>query len=349
MADWSEKWSQDRPRWGTYSVKAHDELERLIPDLLMYDVLVFPSPDSDAEYARWEREGWNPSLLARRVTQLGDHAVVCPWDQALREGWEQDWWRLPKGVRDTPEAEFSLTAAVMAEQSLVKLMGVEDDRFGQTVLDQPRVHPAFEGAEAWTRMRKETLEVVPVFRTDSDAEAITGAGVWQNLGSDASSREGPQDGIRLHLRLANPESADEKTLHRALDLVEDDDFQSARRRLWSWEKTLPIQEKLDTRELMAGLDALVADYNDVVRRQKWSTVTTGMFLIVPALTGVAIDAATGGGWTGAIAGVGSSVAFDRVKARFPKLVGAAARVSHHPGSAVEGMLAIAGVARPNGL
>ena len=38
------KWPEDRPRWGTYSVKAHQELERVIPDLLMYDVLVFSEP-----------------------------------------------------------------------------------------------------------------------------------------------------------------------------------------------------------------------------------------------------------------------------------------------------------------
>ena len=45
---------------------------------------------------------------------------------------------------------------------------------------------------------------------------------------------------------------------------------------------------------------------------------------------------------GLAAGIGSSVFFDRVKVRFPKLSDGAARASHHPGSAVQGMLSIAG-------
>ena len=44
MADWQEKWPESRPRWGTYSVKAHQRLDRLIADLLLYDVFVFSEP-----------------------------------------------------------------------------------------------------------------------------------------------------------------------------------------------------------------------------------------------------------------------------------------------------------------
>ena len=53
-------------------------------------------------------------------------------------------------------------------------MGDEDDRFGQAVLDQPRVHSAFEGFEAWTRARQEPLELVTAFQTEFDVAALTG-------------------------------------------------------------------------------------------------------------------------------------------------------------------------------
>jgi len=346
MSDWLDKWPEARPRWGTYSVKAHQELERLIPDLLMYDVLVFPSPDTDQEWDRWLGNGWNPELLAYRVTQLGDHAVVCPWDPGLRSGWEARWWALPADVRDNPEAAFTTTAVMMAEQSLIMLMGEEDDRFGQAVVQQPRVHPAFEGFQAWARRSKEPLELVSAFQTDADAAALTGSGGRSDAGTRALFHGEDHPGIRLRLELATPEEADEETLHRALDLIENDDFQQARRRLWSWEETLPPPDKLDPRELTKGLSELVADYNGVVRRENWSSVVTGVFLIVPALAGVGIESAVGGGLKAAAASVGASVIFDKVKARFPRLEGKAARASHHPGSAVNGMLAIAGVARP---
>jgi len=342
MLGWQEKWPEDRARWGTYSVKAHQELDRLIADLLTYDVLVFPCPDDDAEFDRWHREGWDPAQLAHRVTQLGDHAVVTPWDPALRDGWQQNWWRLPADDREDPEAAFALTAAMMADLPLATLMGEEDDRFGAAVLAQPRVHSAFAGREGWTRARQTSLELITAFQTQRDASALTGSG-----GRPTSPSQAPYgvdtSGIRLRLKLEAPEEANEETLLRTIDLVQDEDFQHARRRLWSWEGTLPPDP--DPREVTAGLEALVADYNAAVRRQQAATKATWVFLIVPALVWAGLDAVTGG-VAGVATSIGASVIFDRVKARFPTLRGNAARASHHPGSAVEGMLAIAGPAAP---
>lgn len=341
MADWAAQWPESRPRWGTYSVKAHQQLGRLVADLLLYDVLVFPCPEDEAEHRRWKGEGWDPGLLALRVTQLGDHAVVMPWDGTLRDGWRERWWRLPEQDREDPETAFALTAAMMADQPLIRLMGEEDDRFGQAVLDQPTVHPAFEGHEGWTRARRERLELVASFQSRGDAAALTGSSGAADLRAPAGA---PADGLRLRLRLETPVDADEQTLHRTLDLVQDDDFRTARRRLWSWEATLPAEP--DPREVRAGLEALVADYNAAVRRQAADTAATWFFLVVPAVAGAALDELTGGGGQAVAAGIGSSVVFDRVKARLPWLSGRAARASHHPGSAVEGMLAIAGPAEP---
>jgi hypothetical protein len=296
MSDWHEKWPGERPRWGTYSVKAHQQLDNLITDLLIYDVLVFPSPDTDEEFQRWEGKGWDPALLARRVNQLGDHAVVCPWTEHLRAGWEHQWHSLPEDVRNHPESAFTTTAGMIAEQQLIMLMGAEDDRFSQAMLDQPKVHSAFERFEASTRARQEPLELVTAFQTEFDVAALTGT---RSQGMSQARFGGfERDGIRLRFQLETPEEADERTLQRTLDLIKDEDFQKARRRLWSWEMTL--RPSPDPRELAAGLDALVADYNKAVRRQQTATKAKWVFLVVPALAGAGIDAGidavTGGGW-----------------------------------------------------
>lgn len=141
----------------------------------------------------------------------------------------------------------------------------------------------------------------------------------------------------------SPRKANEETWLRTIELVEDDDFQQARRRLWSWEQTLSPNS--DVREVTAGLKALVDDYNVVVRRQKLVTTAKWVFLIVPALVGAGLDAVAGG-LIGTAAGIGAPVLFDRVKAKFPAVAGEASRASHHPGSAVQGLLAIAGPAAP---
>lgn len=156
MGDGQAKWPADRPRWGTYSVKGHTELARLIPDLLMYDVIVFPSPDTDEQFTRWDNKGWAPDLLASRVTQLGDHAVVCPWNETLRRLWES---RMTSPSAQ-PEDAFTTTGAMIAEQSLRTLMGEEDDRYQQALLDSPKVRSTFGMCQATPRARTEPLELV---------------------------------------------------------------------------------------------------------------------------------------------------------------------------------------------
>lgn len=99
-------------------------------------------------------------------------------------------------------------------------------------------------------------------------------------------------------------------------------------------------------ELRAGLESLVEDYNAAIRRQEATTRSTWVFLVVPALAGAGLDAITGGRRRRNGNGHPSSIFFDRVKTRFPLLQGNAGRASYHPGSAVEGMLAIAGPADP---
>lgn len=341
MSEWEQAWPAARPRWGTYSVKAHQRLDRIIADLLTSDVLVFPCPDDDVEFDRWQREGWEPELLAHRVTQLGDHAVVTPWDPGLREGWRQNWWGMSAAEREDPEAPFLLTAAMMADLPLVRLMGEEDDRFGSAVMQRPTVASAFAGYEGWPRARHEPLELVAVFQTQRDASALTGIGGRRSTagppkyGADA-------DGIRLLMQLETPREADEATLFRTLDLVQDDDFQHARRRLWSWENTMPPDA--DPREVSAGLRALVEDYNAQVRGQHQATRAAWMFLVVPVVLGAGLHAVVGG-LGGVAADLGAVVLLDQVKARFPTLGAGAAKASHHPGSAVAGMLAISGPAR----
>lgn len=334
MSEWQTRWPEDRPRWGTYSVKGHTDLAMLIEDMLLYDVIVFPSPDTDDEYARWERQKWDPDLLALRVTQLGDHAVVCPWDGSLRGEWQNRMEHPPS----VPEDAFNVTASVLADAPLRLLMGLDDARYEDALLTSPKVRASFGDHLGIARAQAEPLELVASFQRETDLAASTGA---RSIGESRAEFYGTgDDGVRLRFALQAPADANEDTLHRTLDLIEGDDFQHARRRLWSFEKELPAH--LDSDQLADTLDVLVKDYNRAVTKQSRATKVAWALLIVPAAVGVGIGAATGGGVVGGVVGAGASVFFDRVKARFPRLEGDAARASYHPGSAAAGMLAIAG-------
>src|SRR5688500_16723599 len=122
MNDGVAEWTPERPRWGTFSVRAHTDTRRLITDMLLYDVLVFPSPSDEHEVDRWNANGWNVELLSRRVVQLGDHAVVRPWDNNLRLLWKtklKDATAANPGYGD--DLAFDTTAQMMAELSFMDL------------------------------------------------------------------------------------------------------------------------------------------------------------------------------------------------------------------------------------
>jgi hypothetical protein len=336
MREWQARWPEARPRWGTYSVRAHTDLRQLIADVLLYDVLVFPCPEDDADYNRWEAEGWDPELLALRVTQLGDAAVTVPWDKQLRGIWAQKYQLLTEEQRQDPNIAYDLTSWQLSTDSFLTLMGQDDDRAMAAAQDPPQIHPRYAERDGRPRAQSEQLELVAAFQRPWEALSFAGASGTADAGAQSPAISDP--GARLRLRLAVPEDADEKMLNRTLDTIGDEDFQHARRRLWSWEDELP--DNVTPQETQLRLEALVEDYNAVVRRQINQTRLKTVFLFVPIGAGLAVDALATGGMAHAIAGAGATVLIDGAKARFPLLKGAAARASHHPGSALHGMLSV---------
>lgn len=328
--------AEARSRWGTYSVRAHTDLRQLIADALLYDVLVFPSPEDDADFERWQGAGWDPELLALRVTQLGDAAVTIPWDEGLRATWASKYEQLTEEQRKDPEAAYDVTSWELSTHSFVTLVGETDDRLAAVLRDPPQIHPSFAAPDGRLRARYEELELVAAFQRPWEALAFTGAS--QAADEWTQPLHIPDPAARLRLRLAVPEDADEVMFHRTLDTIGDEDFRRARRRLWSWEQDLAANT--EPRQAQLQLEALVEDYNAAVRRQIKQTRLKTVFFFVPIAAGMAIDMIATGGMVHAIAGAGASAVIERTKAHFPLLTGSAARASHLPGSALNGMLSV---------
>jgi hypothetical protein len=336
------EWAEARPRWGTYSVRAHTDLRQLIMDALMYDVLVFPCPEDDEDFDRWVEQKWDPELLALRVTQLGDYAVTIPWDRQLRELWLYQYNQLSEEQRGDPNAAYLLTAEQLADQSFITLMGQEDDRFNAVAMHPPQIHTAFAARDGRARAQAQDLELVAAFQRSWESVQLTGASDsadLRNLNFDWPSA----NGVRVHLPLAVPDDVSEDMFFRVLDTIGRDDFRVARRRLWSWENELP--ENLQPDEVMACLRALVDDYNKVLAREVKRTRLQMVFMLVPAVVGLGLDLMLAG-FASKILEAGADLAIEGVKARFPTLEGAAVRASHHPASALSGMLSVVGPGHP---
>ena len=331
-------WTMARPRWGTYSVLSHTDLGQLIVDALMYDVLVFPCPEDDEDFDRWVRHKWDPELLALRVNQLGDYAVTIPWDRQLRAQWQDRYDRLSEQERENPNAAYLLTAEQLADQSFITLMGQQDDRLNAVAMDPPQIHSAFAARDGRAPAQAQDLELVAAFQRSWESVLFTGASASEDLGS--LNFEWPSsNALRVHLPLAVPEEPSEHVFFRALDTIGREDFRVARRRLWSWEEQLP--ENLRPDEVLRCIQALVDDYNHVVAHEIKRTRVQIVFLLVPVVVGTGLDLMLGG-VGGKLLGAGVGLAIEGVKARFPMLEGAAVRASHHPASALSGMLSVVG-------
>ena len=304
----------------------------------MYDVLVFPCPEDDEDFDRWVRQEWDPELLALRVTQLGDYAVTIPWDRQLREMWRDRYDRLPEEQRRDPNTAYLLTAEHLADQSFITLMGQQDDRFNAVAMHPPQIHPAFAARDGRERAQSQDLELVAAFQRSSESVVFTGTSDSADLGN-LGFQWPSAAGVRVHLPLAVPHDINEDMFFRVLDTIGRDDFRIARRRLWSWEKELP--ENLQPDEVLGCLKALVDDYNKVLAREIKHTRLQIVFMVVPAAVGLGLDHMLGG-LAGKALGAGAGLAIKGVKARFPTLEGTAARASHHPASALAGMLSVVG-------
>src|ERR1044071_2436746 len=108
-----EKQSVLRPRWGTFSVIDHKNPVSLVPEILLYDRLIFPTP-TDEDRERWSEKGWKPDLLDQRVKELGDLVHTTPWTRELRTEWAKRWERLKQIGKDTEGLAMGLTPRLLA-------------------------------------------------------------------------------------------------------------------------------------------------------------------------------------------------------------------------------------------
>lgn len=109
-----------RERWGTFSVRDHMRKQPFAADVLMYDRLIIPRPDSSSERKTWSESGWGPKRLDSILNVLRadenspkGHAISVPWNQYTRELFRQ---RAATANIVDKEANYGLTARLLAKE-----------------------------------------------------------------------------------------------------------------------------------------------------------------------------------------------------------------------------------------
>jgi hypothetical protein len=302
-------------------------------DLLLYDAVVFPTPSDEVEATRWDGNGWDTGLLARRVTQLGDLAYTAPWGRKLRDLWREIFDLRARENPNEPTLAFDLSAQLLANQFFAELVGQDDDRLKQ-LPEPPELLPAFANRDVRKYSGRALAELVAAHQDIDQARRVYGITTERDRQPFVPP---PDSGLCVQLDLAAPEVVeDESMLFKVLKLVEDEDFRIARRRLWHWE-----EERADytPQEAAFAVRQLVADYNEEVMRHLGRTRLRRVLYVVPLTLGVGVKLMMPGA-AGVVAAAGVGVAVDLVKAKFPQLGEKGERLSHHPGSAVRGAMSV---------
>jgi hypothetical protein len=79
--------STESALWGTFSVADHLRKHAFVSDVLLYDRLVVPVPESASEHERWQGLGRDPDLQQELLGIVGELAVPVPWSVERHRQW----------------------------------------------------------------------------------------------------------------------------------------------------------------------------------------------------------------------------------------------------------------------
>jgi hypothetical protein len=308
----------DRQRWGCLSVEGHINAADLVTDILLYDRVVLPIPDTDAEWERWTKAGWDPGLTEYRQIQLADVAHFVPWRAELREQWADQFSRLKAMGIATRGAAYGMTSVVLSGQAWRELQPAEDQ-------ERPMAPP----------------ELVAAYR--SEGEAFADFAVVTDMAPERPG-ERPFDRevaalIRRTIHLPDLGSADDEhpldveaeaeALASAVRLSGSDAYRRARRALFAFEDRV-AREQWRVEDALVYLEAKVAEHDELVRQERWRTRARNYFRLLTWTAGPAVGIATGN----PLIGAGAALSVQLVGARFPKLADRAPDLDDQPGAAI---------------
>jgi len=285
-----------RPRWGTFSVIDHKNPVSLVPEILLYDRLVFPTPTDD-DRKRWTKRGWKPELLDQRVKELGDLVHTTPWTDGLRKEWAKRWERLKQIGKDTEGLAMGLTPHLLA-------LSAWKDQVPPPVMIAAYQDP--EAARLDLYLGETTEEKKPRQELHREVAAL------------------------FERSLAMPIVKDpERVYKEAIELAHEETYQHARRSLFEWEDRR-VADEWPTAASIKELEELVASHDDIIKRKFRQTWKRRVFYVVQLVAPAVVTVATANPFIGLAAGGTLKV----VELSFPSITAKPEDPADHPGAAL---------------
>lgn len=237
----------------------HQNASALIPEILLYDRLVFPVPPEGADLKAWQK--WNPELLKKRMTELKGLVHTVPWTSQLHDEWAARWEQMKKVGLDTKRVATGLTPMVLA-------MSAFADAVPPPIMIAAYQDPALARADV---------------------------ALIESPGPQAKAREELDREVRalFERRLDMPVVMHPyETYHKAIELAHDAEYQKARRSLFAWEDQM-VAAGWPTEASIKKLEELVEAHDDFIKRNFAMTAAIRVFRVVEFLTEAAVVHATG--------------------------------------------------------
>lgn len=255
-----------KQRWATFSVADHLDLRALVPDVLLFDRLVFPYPADQDEEANWAMKKWDPKLLQYCLVELAELVYPVEWGEGQHQEFDSNMERaanidkLPvspvkwKGdkVDDAKrwEIEKYMTRSMLRDKIL--------EERGADYL----VMPCYRSQEAFLKDQK--MRITPA-DSNSRREALA---------------------MLVGQKMRVPDAADPKVaLKLATNLARDAGYQRCRRALFNWQETV-IQRDQSIRDDAQELDDLISDLNNYIATQKAKERSQWIFFVLKRLVSI---------------------------------------------------------------
>ena len=278
--------TMDRERWATLSVKDHQDAKSLIPDILMYNHLIFPIPPSyDAnQIKRWKDEGWDPNLLNKRLEDLQDIAIKIDWDIEHRNifggGMDEfksysDKIRLEKDLEKTIPYAFTRILLTLSETVRTK---IEMNNYN---LDNITILPAYHSI-----LDFEADKLLKEINYENDGKDLKGD-------DDLYVNENPYLGLLLRHKIIVPSDINlQNALNDAIKLAKKDSFNEARKELYTWQDEI-ASRGIPAIDAAKKMDEMIYQYKGHVKDAKIKYAEKLAYTVIPITVKVANIISTG--------------------------------------------------------
>ncbi|MBI3461452.1 MAG: hypothetical protein HY000_00090 [Planctomycetes bacterium] len=259
-------------------MKDHCADRAFVADVMLYDRLVIPVPPTTDERSRWEREGWNPALLDKLLSLLGDRAYPVEWTDERQAQWKTRYESGSELARAAPDWAFAATRT-------------------ELTVGLPRHITGIEAVTAYGSVEELTKDL-RVRAVDPQAP-LCGSAVAAIVGREFLV---PDDDRWTH----------EDLLKAAIDLSSDRTYKRKRASFWRWHREFlddkGITDQTAIIEAVEEMRDLIEEEQAAARKSKIKLTTTFAFLVGSVILGMMGGPLTAVGVAGAFLSVGQFAA-----------------------------------------